>query len=125
MSNFEVGRVSRLHAATGAVHTVRRVATNPSRLVVDGDVVWVADWWGPRVVRLRAVGASKPRTVPLPASNHTAGVWCVAAGTGAIWATTPRDGTLWRIDPKTNHAKRIPIPHLPTCVTVGPTGTSG
>ena len=122
MSNFEVGRVSRLHAATGAVHTVRRVATNPALLVVDGDVVWVTDWWGPRVVRLRAVGASKPRTVPLPTSNHTAGVWCVAAGAGAIWATTPRDGTLWRIDPKTDRAKRIPIPHLPTCVTVGPDG---
>lgn len=122
MSNFTVGTVSRLHAATGVVETVGGVATQPAGLVVDGAAVWVSDWARPRLVRLRAVGASKPETVSLPVRNHSAGVWSVAAGAGAVWATTPRDGTLWRIDPKTNHATRIAIPHLPTYVTVGANG---
>jgi class 3 adenylate cyclase/sugar lactone lactonase YvrE len=120
MSNFAVGSVSRLHAATGVLKTVRRVAFNPASLVVDGDSVWVSDWGGPRVVRLRAVGSSKPRSVRLrPVRDPTVGVWCVAAGAGAVWATTPRDGALWRIDPKTNDVTRITMPYLPTCVTVG------
>ena len=120
MSNFTVGSVSRLHPATGDLKTVRRVAINPAFLVVDGDSVWVSDWAGPRVVRLHAVGPSKPRWVLLrPVRNRTAGVWCVAAGAGAVWATTPRDGALWRIDPKTNHVTRIAIPYLPACVTFG------
>jgi DNA-binding SARP family transcriptional activator/streptogramin lyase len=122
ISNFPVGAVSRLHAATGIAQVLGRIATSPSMLTVDGDVVWVSDWAAPRVVRLRAVGASRPRTVPLPTRNRTSGVWCVAADAGAIWATTPRDGALWRIDPGTNHIKRIPVPHLPTCVTAGPDG---
>ena len=74
------------------------------------------------MVRLRAVGAGKSRTISLPTSNPAAGVWSVAAGADAVWATTPRDGTLWRIDPKTNHVTRIPIPHLPTFATVGADG---
>ena len=122
MSNFSFGTVSRLRPANGRVQTVPIDATNPAGLVVAGDVVWVSDWAGPRVVRLRAIGASAPQAVPLPVRNPTAGVWCVAAGAAAIWATTPRDGTLWRIDPKTNHVKRIPVPYLPSCVTVDPEG---
>ena len=119
MSNFDFGAVSRMHAATRIVETEDGVATNPAFLVVDGDVVWVPDWAAPRVVRLRAVGSSKPRTLSLPVSNPTAGVWNVAAGAGGVWATTPRDGALWRIDPKTNDVTRITMPYLPTWITVG------
>jgi class 3 adenylate cyclase len=119
MSNFTVGTVSRMHAATGVVETMDGVATNPAFLVVDGDVVWVPDWGAPLVVRLRAVGPSSPQRISLPVSNPRAGVWNVAAGAGAVWATTPRDGALWRIDRDTNDVTRITIPHLPTYVTVG------
>jgi class 3 adenylate cyclase/streptogramin lyase len=121
MSNFDVGTVSRMHAATREVDTVDVDATNPASLIVDGDVVWVGDWAGPGVVRLRALGSSKPRTVSLPVRNPTTepGVWNVAAGAGAVWATTPRDGALWRIDPETDDVTRITMPHLPTGVTVG------
>ena len=119
--NFTTATVSRLHAATRDVKALDIVATNPAFLVVDEDAVWVPDWAGPLVVRLHAVGSTNPRTVPLPVSNRSAGVWNVAAGAGGVWATTPRDGALWRIDPKTNHVTRIPMPpgNLPTWVTVG------
>ena len=85
---------------------------------VNGDVVWVGDWAAPRVVRLSAVGSSKPRTVSLLLNNTAGGVWSVAAGADGVWATTPRDGALWRIDPETNHVTRITIPFLPTYVAV-------
>jgi hypothetical protein len=84
--------------------------------VVNGDIVWVADWSGPQVVRLHAVGASRPHNVSLPMRNIRTGVWDIAAGAGGVWATTPRDGTLWRIDPKTNAVTRIAMPYLPTGV---------
>jgi class 3 adenylate cyclase/streptogramin lyase len=119
ISNFDTGSVSRIHAATRRVETSQTAATSPAFLVVDGDVVWVADWAAPRVVRLRAVGESKPRTVSLPVAGGGPGVGSVAAGAGAVWATTPRDGALWRIDTKTNDVTRIAVPHLPTWVTVG------
>jgi DNA-binding SARP family transcriptional activator/streptogramin lyase len=116
MSNFDVGSVSRLHPASRVVTTFRGDAVNPSFNLVDGDMVWVADWAAPQVVRLHAAGAGRPETVRLPVNNGEAGVWRLAAGAGAIWATTPRDGALWRIDPKTDAVKRIPMPYLPTGV---------
>jgi hypothetical protein len=75
---------------------------NPPFPVVDGDVVWVADWAAPRVVRLHAVGPARPRSVWLPVKDFTATTWDVAAGAGAVWATMPRNHAVWRIDPKTN-----------------------
>jgi streptogramin lyase len=122
MSNFDYGTLSRMHAATRVMKRVDGVATNPGQLVVDGDIVWVGDWAAPRVVRLSAVGSSKPRTISLPVNNTTAGVWNVAASADAVWATTPRAGALWRIDPETNDVTRITIPHLPSWVTVDANG---
>jgi DNA-binding SARP family transcriptional activator/streptogramin lyase len=116
-NNFDEGSVTRLHEATGAVKTVDRVAVRPGFPVVDGDTVWVGDWTGPQVVRLRAVGSARPTQIPLPMRNF-AGVWNIAAGAGAIWATTPRDRALWRIDPKTNAVTRLRMRYLPTEVAV-------
>ena len=114
LSNFAVGSVSRLHITTDGVDTKHAVATNPGALVVDGDTVWVADWSGPRVVRLRAVGRTRTRSVYLPVKNLAeAGVSYIAAGAGAIWAATPHDRTLWRIDAKTNKVTPIHMPHDP------------
>ncbi|MDP9492119.1 MAG: hypothetical protein M3P42_07985, partial [Actinomycetota bacterium] len=118
MSNFTVGTVSRMPAATRVVETVDAGVTSPGFVAFDGDGVWVPDWDAPRVARLSAVGSGRPRIVSLPVRNPTAGVWKVAAGAGGVWATTPRDGALWRIDPKTNAVTRITVPHLPTFVTV-------
>ncbi len=117
IDNFNDGTVTRLHDASGATRTVLDVAGNPGLSVVDGDVVWVADWTAPRVVRLHAVGPPDPHSVFLPKANPLVGVWSVAAGAGAIWATTPRDHALWRINPKTNAVTRISVPFLPTGVT--------
>ena len=115
MSNFGVGSVSRLHGKV--VEAIDGVATNPGHLVVDGDIVWIADWGAPQVVRLRAVGPPRPRSVRLQVKNPSAvGVWYVAAGAGAVWATAARDRTLWRIDRKTNLATRIPMGYWPTGV---------
>ncbi len=122
VSNFDTGRLTRIHPVTETVETIDTAAVNPASLVVEGDVVWVGDWEGPRVGRLSAVGSGDPRVVSLPVDNPTAGVWDVAAGLGAIWATTPRDGTLWRIDPRNNDVTRIRMPYLPTGVTVTPEG---
>jgi len=122
IAGFEDGTVTRLHAATGAIKTIYTVATNPDSVVVDGSVAWVGDWSVPQVVRLAAVGAARPRSIPLPIL-HTdrcpkiSCVWRVAAGAGAIWATTPEDGALWRIDPKTNAVTRVSLPYPPTGVT--------
>ena len=114
MSNFDVGSVSRLDADTQRVdETIERIATNPGSIVTDGDNVWVADWSAPKVVRLRAVGGARPRSITLPVKSP-AGVWLVAAGAGAVWATTPRDRTLWRIDPDTNGVTPVPMPYPPT-----------
>jgi hypothetical protein len=60
---------------------------NPAFPVVDGDVVWVADWAAPRVVRLHAVGPARPHSVWLPIKNFTATTWDIAAGAGAVWVT--------------------------------------
>ena len=109
-----------MHGAK-ARETIHSVANNPPSVVVDGDVVWVADWSAPQVVRLSAVGALRLRRIQLPvlhrrACRYISCVWKVAAGAGFIWATTPEDGALWRIDPKTNVPKRIPLPYRPTGV---------
>jgi streptogramin lyase len=122
VSNFAIGRLTRIHPASETMETIDTAAVNPSLLVVEGDVVWVGDWDGPRVVRHSAVGSGDSRVVTLPVQNPAAGVWDIAAGLGAIWATTPRDGTLWRIDPKRNDVTRITMPHLPTGVSVTPEG---
>lgn len=113
MNNFDAGSVSRMHAATGIVETVDNVAINPAFPVIDGGIVWAADWAAPQVARFRAIGSSVPRMIALPVVNGAAGVWNVAAGAGRLWATTPRDHALWRIDPKTNDVTRIPMAHLP------------
>ena len=118
VSNFNIGRLTRMHPATEAVERVDTAAINPGSLMVDGDVLWVGDWAMPQVVRHPAVGSGQPHVVSLPAENLSAGVWNIAAGLGAIWATTPRDGALWRIDPKTNEVTRITMRHLPTGVNV-------
>ena len=115
--DFNDGSLTRLHDSTGGMRTFRAVGGNPGFSIVDGDVVWTADWTAPRVVRLEAVGRPHLHSVFLPVTNALAGVWTVAAGANAIWATTARDGTLWRIDPKTNAVKRINVPFSPTGVT--------
>ena len=116
IANFDYGSMTRLHTATGASQTLPVPLSGPSFPLIDGDVVWVADWSGSQVVRLSAVGAPRPHLIPLPTTDGRAGVWSLAAGGGFIWATTARDGTLWRIDPKTNAVKRIQVPYLPTGV---------
>jgi DNA-binding SARP family transcriptional activator/DNA-binding beta-propeller fold protein YncE len=115
IDNFLGGSLTRLHAASGATKTTPW-GGNPAFPVVDGDVVWVADWAAPRVVRLHAVGPARPHSVWLPIKDFTATTWDVAAGAGAIWATTPRDHAVWRIDPKTNSVRRIRVPFAPTGV---------
>jgi class 3 adenylate cyclase len=118
MSIFERGMLARLHAATGALRSVRNVALAPAFLDVFGDTVWVGDWAAPRVVGVSAVGRPDPRGVSLPSRNPRAGVWSVAAGAESVWATTPRDHSLWKIDPTTYNVTRIAIPYLPTGVAV-------
>ena len=117
MENFSDGSLTRLHAATGARRTVLDAAFNPAYGVVEGDVVWVADWSAPQVTRLHAVGRARPRRILLPTGNPLVGVENIAGGAGAIWATMPQAGELWRIDPKTNAATRVRLPYLPTGVT--------
>ena len=118
INNFDDGSVTRLHATTGAMKTVKSIASNPAFAVVDGDFVWVGDWSAPQVVRLRAIGPARPRPITLPTRSFGfVGVWNIAAGAGDIWATTPRDGALWRIDPKTNAVTRVNFPYMPTGVT--------
>jgi DNA-binding SARP family transcriptional activator/streptogramin lyase len=116
IANFNYGSVTRLDTATGATQTLSVPMSGPVFPLIDGDDVWVADWSGANLVRLRAVGARRPHLIRLP-TRRFAGVWSLAAGDGYIWATTARDGTLWRIDPKTNAVKRIPVPYFPTGVT--------
>jgi len=118
INNFDSGSVTRLHAATGAMKTIGGVANNPAFAVVDDGFVWVGDWAAPQVVRLRAIGPARPRSIALPSRRGgLVGIWNIAAGAGDIWATTPRDGALWRIDPKTNAVTRVNVPYLPTGVT--------
>jgi SARP family transcriptional regulator, regulator of embCAB operon len=117
MENFRDGSLTRLHAATGARKTVLDAAFNPAFGVVDGDVVWVADWSAPQVTRLHAVGRARPHRISLPTGNPLVGVESIARGAGAIWATMPGAGELWRIDPKTSTVTRVGLPYLPTGVT--------
>jgi len=122
VTSFGDGNLTRLHPATGRSQTIDSVAVNPLSPVVDGSVVWVADWSAPQVVRLPAVGGGRPRPIDLPVHRHKACVkiscvWRVAAGAGAIWATTPEDRALWRIDPQTNRVRRISLPYPPAGVT--------
>jgi DNA-binding beta-propeller fold protein YncE len=122
MTNFDQASVSRMHAETGEVTTSESVAHLPGALAVDGDSVWVGDWYAPDVVRLPAVGSGPPRHVSLRVAAARAGVTSVAAGEGAIWATVPDDHAVWRIDPKTNRARRIEVGYYPWGVAVGDDG---
>ncbi len=122
VTSFSDGNLTRLHMATGRKKTIDGVAPEPVSPIVDGSVVWVADWSSPQVVRLAVVGTPRPRSIALPVRHHTrcaqiSCVWRVAAGAGAIWAATPEDYALWRIDPRTNKPTRIPLPYPPTGVT--------
>jgi streptogramin lyase len=117
IAHYESGSLTRLNAATGAMKTLYDVGGNPALPIVDGDVVWVADWAAPRVVRLHTAGRPRAHEILLPVKNFAAVAWAVAAGAGAVWATTPRDGALWRIDPNTNAVRRIHMPFLPSGVT--------
>jgi class 3 adenylate cyclase/sugar lactone lactonase YvrE len=121
VSAFGAGSLTRVHGGTGAHQTTDSVAVNPSAVVVDGDVVWVADWSAPQVVRLSAVGATRPHPLRLRVLNRgrcpkLSCVWNIAAGAGFIWAVVPEDGALWRIDPKTDAVRRVPLPYRPTGV---------
>ena len=115
INNFRDASLTRLRPATGAAQAVDDVTSTPVFPVVDGNVVWVADWSRPQIARLNAVGPVRLRRISLPGGN--AGVWSIAVGAGAVWATTPRDGALWRIDPKTSTVARVNVPYLPTGVT--------
>ena len=117
VANFYTGTLTRLHPPSEAPKALDTPLVNPGFPLVHGDVVWAADWGGPALVRLHAVGPPKPQEIFLPTKNPDAGVWNIAFGGGAIWATTPRDGSLWRINPNTDKATRIPLPYLPTGVT--------
>jgi SARP family transcriptional regulator, regulator of embCAB operon len=116
IANFDYGSMTRLDTATGISRTRSVPLSDPAFPLIDGDVVWVADWSGSQVMRFSAVGAARPHLIRLPTTSGFAGVWSLAAGDGSIWATTATDGTLWRIDPKTNAVKRIQVPYLPTGV---------
>lgn len=115
IANFDYGEMTRLHVATGRLDDpIDSRLVNPGFAVVDGDTVWVADWSGPQLARIPAVGAPRARRIVLPTHNRSAGTWDLTAGAKSIWATTPRDGTLWRIDPTSDKVTRIPLPYLPT-----------
>jgi streptogramin lyase len=116
IANFSEGSLTRMHPATGAVRTVDDVATQPTDPIVDGSVVWVANWASPELVRLSAVGSPRIHRISLPTGDPAIGVWNIAVGAGAVWATTPHDGALWRINPQTSSVKRVNLPHLPTGV---------
>ena len=115
INNFDEGSLTRLHPATGATDLVDAVHGNWGSSAIGGETLWASDWSRPQVVRLRAVGSSRPSSISLPVVRE-AGTWNVAAGAGGIWATTPRDRAVWRIDPKTNRVTRIAMPHLPSGV---------
>lgn len=122
VTSFDDKNLTRLHPATGRSQTIDSVAANPVSPVVDGNVIWVADWSAPEVVHIPAVGAASPRWIALPVHRRKACfeiscVWRVAAGADAVWATTPEDSAVWRIDPKTSAVRRIPLPYPPTGVT--------
>lgn len=116
VSNFGFGELTKVHASTGAVQTIDSAFEAPAVILVDGDTVWVANWSGPLVERLSAVGPGERRMISLPVRNPEAGVWSLAAGEGYVWAVTPRSRALWRIDPKTNAVTRIRLPRGPTGV---------
>jgi streptogramin lyase len=100
----------------GRAGPVDAVYGNWGSSAIDGETLWASDLSQPRVVRLRAVRSSTPRSISFPVVG-LAGTWNVAAGAGGIWATTPRDRAVWRIDPKTNRVTRIAMPHLPSGVS--------
>ena len=82
IDNFSDGSLTRLHPATGAARTVGvgEVATQPTALVVDGSVVWVADWASPRA-RPPQRGRIASDSPHLPA-NGRPGDWCLGRRDG-------------------------------------------
>ena len=122
MSNFFDGSVTRMHAATGALGRYDHVANQPGSIAVRNDVVWVADWDIPRVVRIPADGSGPPLSIPLPHVRHPAGVTSLAAGADGIWAADPEDQAIVRIDPKTNKPTRFGFRYPPWGVTVADDG---
>ena len=123
MSNFSEGSVTRLNFATGHTKTFENVATETGSVVVHDDAVWVADWDGPRVVRLPAVGSGPGHSVFLhvthPRPGGYDGLVSLAADDSGIWAAVPDDHAVFRIDPKTNHSTRIPLKYQPWGVALG------
>jgi streptogramin lyase len=122
MNNFPSGSLTRLDAKDGASSVIETGATNPAFPAVTGDTVWAGDWSAHRVVRIQMTGPPRPRSIPLPVHNLSAGVWNLAAGAGYVWATTPGDRALWRIDPHTDAVTRISMPYPPIGVTANAGG---
>lgn len=122
MSNFFDGSVTRMHAATGALTPYEQVAKQPGSIAVRNDVVWVADWYFPRVVRIPADGSGPPQSIPLPHVRHPAGVSSLAAGADGIWAADPEDNAIVRIDPKSNKRTRFGFRYVPEGVAVADDG---
>jgi DNA-binding SARP family transcriptional activator len=116
INNFADGSLTRLHAPSGVMRVVERVAGSPAFPVIDGSDLWVGDWSAPQVVRVRALGSPNLRRISLAGAAALSGVWDIAVGASAVWATTPLAGAVWRIDPKTNRVTRIAVAYLPTGV---------
>jgi len=123
VANFPDGRLTRVHAPSSAVRSIAGAGTNPGAIAADGNLIWVADWGAPQVLRMSATGAGKPQPVRLQIPERTgcprdSCFWGVAAGAGYIWAVSPRDRAVWRINPNMDRATRIPLPYEPAGVAV-------
>lgn len=122
MSNFFDGSVTRMHAATGHRTAYEHVANEPGSIAVRNDVVWVADWDIPRVVRIPTDGSGPPQSIPLPHVRNQ-GVTSLAAGAAGIWTADPEDRAIVRIDPKLpNKPTRFGFRYAPWGVTVADDG---
>lgn len=117
MTNFDAGTMTRFHVPTNTFEKLDSGAVEPAYVLVVGNTVWIADWAGAHITRLQAVGVPKIRDIFLRAHMPSGvGVWQLAKSARDIWAAAPRDEAVWRIDPKTDRARRIPLPYLPTGV---------
>ena len=123
MTDFQGHSLARVHSATGTVQPIPGAGVNPAAVALDGNVVWVADWGHPQVLRLSATGSGHPQAVRLRIPRrtgcpHLSCVWTVGTGAGYVWAAVPRDRAVWRIDPRTNRVTRISLPYRPAGVAV-------
>lgn len=73
VSGFDVGALTRIHAATGEVDTMQALAENPAVLLVAGDTVWIADWSNGRLEGQPAVGSGAPSLTVLPTRKQGPG----------------------------------------------------